>query len=156
MSRGRETRSTPLIFGASNWHVPLIRTPYKPGGFTRKGIDCYGLVRLAYLWRLGIYIEPFKARATYKDWDGIRKDWEEVERVQPFDVVLLRAFGAPAHLGVMLDGEQFLHALPVVGVRVGRATSPRWENKVLGYFRHRSVAGEKDIHSEGWTGDIPG
>lgn len=140
MNRGPLIRSTPTTFGASNWHARILNAPYRLDGFTRQGIDCFGLVRLVYRWRLGIAVPRLKQRPTRENWRRLRHEWKRADRIRAFDVVLFRAYGAPAHVGIAINDEQFIHSAPCMGVTVGRLDSPQWASRAIAIFRHRRLA----------------
>jgi len=142
MRLGPATRLTLPYSGVSNWHARYLGSPYRKGGYTRRnGIDCYGLVRSAYAWQLGILLPRMGEKPANENWQELRENWKEVSRdsIRPFDVVLFRAFGSPSHIGIALDSERFLHSSPAIGVCLHRLDSAQWHHKIIRVYRNRSM-----------------
>lgn len=65
--------------------------------------------------------------------------WERLSSPEANCVVLFRMDRREGtHVGVMLDGQRFLHALKETGVCVERVDSELWKRRVLGYYRWRA------------------
>ena len=123
--------------------------PVVPGGRSREGVDCWGLVRLIYKEQLGIDLPAYEGvdwKRSTEVWQEIARqessgEWDEIDRFsrRPFDVVTLRIGGVPWHIGVLFDKDRFIHADPVRGVRIERLDAIHWRNRVVGYHRLRDV-----------------
>ncbi|MGE5598498.1 MAG: NlpC/P60 family protein [Bacteroidota bacterium] len=97
----------------------FLGIPYRLNGRDRSGADCAGLV-LLYLRSLGYHPPDGDGRPVTPDW---RKDAEPrmlawlnkyavpVDRAQQGDIALFRLPRGTMHLGVMVDGQSFLHVL---------------------------------------------
>jgi len=119
----------------------LIGVPFKEGGRTTTGMDCYGLVVEIYR-RMGRLIddpqeyrysgpkgEPIDLGAYTRLWREVRGAWQEG------DVLLFEdgLFRPCMHCAVVLDGGRILHATDTCGV----VTSPlrHYLNKVTKVYR---------------------
>lgn len=101
----------------SHWSTSYIGLPYVDGGRERSGLDCWGLIRLAYLELDGIalpllpghYDTLALARAIEEQAKG--GDWTEVLRPKERDAVVMSLREAPHHIGIWTDadGGKVLH-----------------------------------------------
>lgn len=115
--------------------------PYRKGGLDETGVDCWGLVRMAYLDELGIELPAFPEQ----DGDGDamadrlameRERWRTVTDPQPMDVVVMRVEGMPKHVAVYIGDGMMTHALKSAGVVTERIDSPRWRDRIEGFCRY--------------------
>lgn len=106
----------------------IVGTPFKYGGRTTAGIDCYGVV-LEFYKRKGIELtDPEKHReialSGNKADDSVLADytvtWQEITNgsYQEGDVLVVESgmCKAGVHCGVYLQGDRFLHATEKYGV----------------------------------------
>jgi len=112
------------------WTDNYIGLPFLPDGRTRDGLDCWGIVRLAYQEQRGIELPSYSGIYTMDTAEKLREvaemmeresiKWTQVDTPQDFDVVRLRIVGKLAfHVGL------------VVGLN-----SPVWAQKITGYYRY--------------------
>lgn len=117
---------------------------YKKHGRSRHaGCDCYGLLRLIYLEELGIDLPLYPNRELgeavieerERAWGQISK-----EEAKEYDVVLLHKYGRVCHLGIIASkaNEYMIHLGRGHGVMIEAYSSPRWKNRVEGFYRCRS------------------
>lgn len=114
-----------------------VGLPYKEGGETPEGFNCWGLLRYVLRYNFGVIIPnvPIHDATASVQWfvNGVRAG-EVIELPGPVHGagVLLRGGDAP-HVGVYLDidGGGVLHALEDLGV----VFSPMDSLRVLGYSR---------------------
>lgn len=101
------------------WVAEFIGIPFQRNGIDRNGVDCWGLVRL-------IYAERFKVelpRYAYDDFkcstispiirSAAKASWQAIEHAhdeRPGDVVVFKAQGQPAHLGLIVARNIMIHA----------------------------------------------
>lgn len=117
-----------------------IGIPFEWRGRDHHGVDCYGLVCMAYEAE-GIQLPDY----AYMDAPelsrlfaaGLREPcWHEVTVPKALDVVVFRINGHPLHCGVMVDRHDFLHAREGINSCVERLDAPAWRNRVWGFYRH--------------------
>ena len=126
-----------------------VGLPFRLGGRTRDGIDCYGLLRLVYSEQLGIELPAYAGE--YVDGTertelaaivsgGLESDWEPVERPFTGDAVVTRVIGQPTHVGVYIEPDRMLHIRREAGSCIERLGSSAWSRRVEGFFRCRRSA----------------
>jgi cell wall-associated NlpC family hydrolase len=122
-----------------------VGIPYRAGGRDFCGIDCWGLVRLVYDEELGIELPTYDgifagkedAHAAGEVMATESRKWQQVQRWQPFDVLLLRlGAGIPTHVAVYLGNGLMLHALDGADSTIERTDSLKWRKRIQGAYRH--------------------
>lgn len=104
-------------------------------------VDCWGLVMCA-LARQGIRVpDPFTAAVetmAAKDWILTRlSGWQRADAPAAGRVVEFRgAADVPAHVGLCLDAQRFLHAAEKAGVVINRLDRAPWADQIVGYYDH--------------------
>ena len=107
------------------------------------GADCYGLAVLYNRHILGkelpsykhLYVSADDMRDASKAIDQGRENWTRVDEGQEGDVILFKQMGVVSHVGIFLDGVDFLH------IRAGHASaieamdSVSWANRIEGIMR---------------------
>lgn len=131
------------------WAADYVGIPWRVHGRDRAGCDCWGLVRLVLSERFGIEVPAYNSGyqgASRADIDDIAQliadrppQWAEVERGQerPGDVVLLRLWGRPCHVGIVVGGGRMLHIEEGVDSVCEPYDGPAWRKKVAGIYRWR-------------------
>ncbi len=117
----------------------FLGAPYKHGGRSICGLDCYGLIIKVYQ-RLGH--ELFDVSESYgPDWSSERnlfienchRQWKKVESPDLFDVVLLCSkSGVVDHAGIYIGQGKFLHTCKA-GTVIARLAD--WSSKIEGFYR---------------------
>jgi cell wall-associated NlpC family hydrolase len=118
----------------------LIGKAFAPSGRGPLSFDCYGLVKCV-LERNGIPAPDYPSAEDAGVNAGLilaamEAGWQEVKVPEANCVVLFRMDQrAGTHVGVMVDGERFLHALKETGVCVESVRSELWKRRILGFYR---------------------
>ena len=121
----------------------FIGIPYASRGEAFDGADCYGLAVLYNRHILGkelpsythLYVSADDMRDASNAIDQGRENWTRVDEGQEGDVILFRQMGVVSHVGIFLDGTDFLH------IRAGHASaieamdSVSWANRIEGIMR---------------------
>jgi hypothetical protein len=120
-----------------------IGLPYKDNGRDIDGIDCWGLVRLYYKEELGIdlpsYVDEYngpydtsvtRAISLYKD------SWNKTTTPAPGDVVLFNIYGEPAHVGVYVGNNKFLHCREGRDSVVESLDNIKWNKRLEGVYKY--------------------
>jgi len=123
-----------------------VGIPFKPHGRDRDGVDCWGLVWLIYKERFEILLPSFTEEYDTVN-DGIllgelttsQRDimpWREVEHEQIGDVVLLRLFGFPMHVGLVVSKRLMINVRVGVNVCIENFRSTAWKKRIEGIYRY--------------------
>lgn len=108
--------------------------PYRAAGRDPGGVDCWGLVLMA-LRVLGITVPEWTEQRPV----AIGVGWQPVPigEARRGDVVAFRnAAGAVDHVGVVLSGCRFLHALDRAGVVQSQLHEEPWASDLAGAYRY--------------------
>lgn len=114
-----------------------LQVPYKHMGRDTTGLDCWGLALNIYKDN-GIHLEDF----TYSEqvipkertdiFVNYHKQWEEVNKPDFFDLVLLEHENSPHHVGVVMKYGKFIH-MSRLGVLFD--TLERYNRYIKGFYR---------------------
>lgn len=130
-----------------NWAYTV---PYKGGGRTKEGADCWGLVVLLYQEMYGIHLPEFPnvGVVDYKDAEqsevtskeitrllGTRPEVEKVEVASQGDLIILRVLGEPVHIAFALGDNLMIHIGRTHGVVVENYMEAKWKSKVMGIYK---------------------
>lgn len=121
--------------------------PYVPGGRTRDGADCWGLIVILYEEFLSINLPEFGNLAYYpgsKVSNTSEQVFTEFNKEEVFtkvyspkygDVVLIDMMGFPVHIGFCLDDKHMIHLSRASGVTIENFTEGKWNRKISGFYR---------------------
>jgi cell wall-associated NlpC family hydrolase len=131
------------------WAAGYVGLPFLEHGRSRAGVDCWGLVRLVYAERLGVALPSYLAGH-----DGVgRADAEAIARLvrgglaidgwravpageeRELDGILLRTFGHPMHMGVVLAPGRMLHVDRGIDAAIEDYRGERWRRRVVAFYR---------------------
>ena len=126
-----------------SWTNEYIGLPYKLYGRTKRGIDCWGLVRLVYSDRFGVELPSYSQNYSHTmDHEGFVKSfgeeirrWTPVDEPEEFDVAWCRVAGIECHTGIMLGNGRMLHAMLGNDSCIVRVDNPAWQRRVLQCYR---------------------
>jgi cell wall-associated NlpC family hydrolase len=110
--------------------LALRGTPYRNGGSDPSGFDCSGFVQYVFA-HAGTRL-PREVREQYLQ--GVEIDRPEA---RAGDLVFFETVSrGPSHVGLLVDGDQFVHAPSSRGVvRVERLSSAYWSRRIVGLRR---------------------
>ena len=118
-------------YALSSTALSLRGAPYRNGGVDpANGFDCSGFVRYVYQQH-GVPM-PRAVREQFQVGKPVKR-----ERLEPGDLVFFSTVAPGAsHVGIMIGGDQFIHAPSERGVvRVENLTSQYWASRYLGAKR---------------------
>jgi len=131
-------RSNPVMPGRGNADgyalsgtaMSLRGAPYKDGGMDPTGFDCSGFVRYVYEQH-GVEM-PRQVREQFRLGKTVDRD-----RLEPGDLVFFSTVAPGAsHVGIMIGGDQFVHAPSERGVvRVESLGQQYWASRFIGAKR---------------------
>jgi len=107
----------------------LIGIPFTPLGRDYKGADCAGLVILFYR----DILNNNESKIFYALNNAKFKRCESPKL--PGDLLVIRTYGLPAHLGICVDDRYFLHTLDKVGSHLAEYDNPSWNRRIESRWR---------------------
>lgn len=130
------------------WAAKYIGLEYSDKGRGPFKFDCWGLVK--HIERMENSVELPDFRDLYQT--SVRdpsvpaafaqgaSDAQKFTRLsgeapQAFDIVVLNIAGRAAHCGVMVSATHFLHIHAGTGSCIDAVSSPRWAQRVEGFYR---------------------
>ena len=144
------------------WAGRYIGLPFKEHGRDRSGLDCWGLVRLIlseqFAFALPSFVKEYD-RTTNADkiarlicreipfWQAVSSGEENLG-----DVAVLRLRGQPMHVGLVLGDGQMLHIERGINSAIERYASPRWSERVHGFYRYKSALDALEDENESFHG----
>jgi len=127
-----------------------IGIPFEDKGRTIDGLDCWGLLWLIFKEQFNIEIPTFLDEyPTATNFPQIGKligdniyTWIEIERDirKVGDVILLRLFGYPVHVGILVNKQQMIHVFKGTNTCLQRINSIVWKKRIQGIYRHPNLA----------------
>lgn len=100
-------------------------TPYQIGGQSKEGVDCSLLVNAIFDNYFGIDL-PTNTRTQLNAGDGIRRS-----AIRTGDLVFFRTGRQTLHVGIAVNGGEFLHASTSNGVMISKLGNSYWRNRFL-------------------------
>lgn len=127
--------------------IRIMEVPYKLGGRCNEGLDCWGLVVMAYKDLFGLDVPTYEDTAwSVSNDDTTSEDIKNhLERSAPFvevekphygDFVLVNILGQPVHIGFMIDHKTMLHTSEKTGVVCEDIGGMKWKKRIKGFYRH--------------------
>ncbi|MCC7242079.1 MAG: C40 family peptidase [Acidobacteria bacterium] len=129
---GTPAGPAPEGYALTSTALALRGAPYRNGGVSPEGFDCSGFVQYVF-GQHGVAL-PRETRDQFRT--GQRVDRGQLE---PGDLVFFTTVAPGAsHVGIMIGGDQFVHAPSERGVvRVERLSSSYWNRRFVGGRRPR-------------------
>lgn len=135
------------------WVSQYIGLEYVPGGRSRQGVDCYGLVWLLHREQLGRVLPTMIGRAFLRHPDCDRAklrelrqaaqeaadagDWTRLNEPEFLgDIAWMKAIRSAAHIGVAVSRTQLLQIEPGQTSSVTRIDSPAFGRRLVSWVRY--------------------
>lgn len=123
--------------------MSYIGIPYENRGRTRDGVDCWGLVQLWYREQLDVDVPDYLwAYTAANDKESVsdaieenKANWKKVDEPEYGDVLVFRIMGYPMHVGIKLNGDDFLHAFQGTQSCLERLSSISWSRRLFEVYR---------------------
>jgi cell wall-associated NlpC family hydrolase len=117
-------------YALSGTALSLRGAPYRDGGIDPSGFDCSGFVRYVYEQH-GVAV-PRQVRDQFRVGKNVERD-----QLEPGDLVFFSTVAPGAsHVGIMIGGDQFVHAPSERGVvRVESLSQQYWASRYIGAKR---------------------
>ncbi len=127
-------------------YADLLGKRFRYGGRGPDEYDCYGLVMEIYK-RIGVDLPDYGFADNYKGIDAMVQRFAiNFKRlsfpVAPCIVAFMIWPPYVSHIGVVLEGDRFLHIMQRSQVSRERLSAPEWASRIAGYYQVR----------EKWTG----
>ena len=110
-----------------------LAVPYLENGRTEQGADCYGFVRVVLQKELGIELPAFSYVRDQSSVDEAIEGFQEATHPQNYDIVYMKGFNYPLHVGIWLDGG-ILH-MTAAGASYQKASILM--KRIMAYYRPR-------------------
>lgn len=126
------------------WVQEYIGIPFQSRGRDRRGLDCYGLIRLVLMEQYGCKLPLLdggydNALNLYDTsplfFQQLPILAEKIAGPQEKALALLEMHQLPCHLGLFCGGESIIHSRAGVGVVAERLDSRRLPGKIVGWYR---------------------
>ena len=140
----------------ASWAQRYVGIPWQVHGRDRSGIDCWGLLCLAYREVYAIDLPTFDAEYTgttlpvdaahLADLFAQRWPLEGFRELRPDeaaiagDVMLFRLFGRACHVGIYAGDHMVLHVRAGVDSCLERVDGPSWKPRLAGVYRHQALS----------------
>lgn len=131
------------------WCGAYVGIPFAPGGASRVGCDCWGLVRLVFRERWRIVLSGCEHGLDPEDRPAVAaafaaapsRGWRRIDpsSAREGDVALLRVGGAPCHVGLIVGWPWLLHAEAGTDAALDRLDGVRWSRRLDGVWRHEAM-----------------
>lgn len=106
-------------------HLKWEGTPYRWGGTTIHGIDCSAFVQVVFNKYFGMDL-PRSTRQQLYVGQRIRRS-----SLRPGDLVFFQTGRKMLHVGIMMEGEEFLHASTSEGVTISSMDDYYWQSRYI-------------------------
>ncbi|MDX1592416.1 MAG: NlpC/P60 family protein [Balneolaceae bacterium] len=110
-------------------HTEWEGTPYRLGGSGMNGIDCSAFTQVVFREYFGKNL-PRNTRQQLGEGDGVRR-----RGIRPGDLIFFRTGRRTLHVGIAMEGGDFLHASVSGGVTISNLAESYWGGKFLGVRR---------------------
>jgi probable lipoprotein NlpC len=133
-----------------HWSSSFVGMPWEPGGRSRNGCDCWGLVTQVYAGVAGITLDLLTGLyTTAEERADIAKivagerangPWVEIDpsTVRDLDLLLFSCGGFESHVGIVCGRGLMLHATAGKASSIERYRS--FMPGLVGAWRHKSLA----------------
>lgn len=120
-----------------------VGIPYADKGRSWSAVDCYGLLQLWMKTEKGVdlpdYLEVYTSSSDRESVAGAiaenKVGWLPVDKPEFGDALLFKILGAPMHVGIKLDGHNFLHAFQNCDSCIERLDGVAWSRRLVGAYR---------------------
>lgn len=120
-----------------------IGLPYASNGRELTGLDCWGLAVVFYRDELGIELPSYSELYTTASDPQVvqainqhRDNWLLTTDAVPGDLCLFNIYGEPAHVGIYVGDNRFLHAREGRDSVVESLSSSQWSKRFQGFYRY--------------------
>lgn len=126
-----------------------IGIPFKDKGRTYEGLDCWGLLCLIFKEQFNIeiptFLDEYPTATNFVEVGKLIEDniniWIKIEQNtrKVGDVVLLRLFGYPVHVGILVDRQRMIHVFRGTDTCLQKIYGMIWKKRICGIYRHPNL-----------------
>lgn len=127
----------------TQWWNDYLGLPYVANGRERKGLDCWGLVRLVHAEVFDNELPSFSDQYVVSERDKTaelialnKESWVKVDVPQSGDVALFRILGEESHVGIITRPGYVLHVREGQDSVIERLDSSAWKHRLVGVYRY--------------------
>lgn len=127
-----------------------IEIPFKEKGRSWGGVDCWGMVVLAYKEVLGVklpdHMNEYRSTRRLKELNKVinterSMSWQKIKTPRPMDCVLIKFQGITSHIGLIVDeNNNFIHIENKRMVSIDNVKTLLWQgagyNNIEGFYRY--------------------
>ena len=124
-----------------------IGLPYSSRGRDVSGLDCWGLVCVFYKNEFDVKLPSYSELYTNANSPEVpqainqhRDTWQSVTTGKPGDLCLFNIYGEPAHVGIYVGDNKFLHAREGRDSVIESLASSQWSKRFQGFFTYTEKA----------------
>jgi cell wall-associated NlpC family hydrolase len=110
-------------------HEEWEGTPYILGGASRSGVDCSSFIQIVFNQYFDMNL-PRNTQEQIRVGDGVRRN-----ATRPGDLIFFRTSRSGLHVGIAVNGHEFLHASTSSGVMISSMNERYWASRFLGVRR---------------------
>jgi cell wall-associated NlpC family hydrolase len=110
-------------------HEEWQGTPYILGGASRRGVDCSSFIQIVFNQYFDMSL-PRHTSEQIRVGDGVRRN-----ATRPGDLIFFRTSRSGLHVGIAMNGHEFLHASTSSGVMISSMNERYWSSRFLGVRR---------------------
>ena len=128
-----------------------LKVPFKVGGRSIEGCDCWGIVTIIYKDIFNIDLIDFEGSQNYDEkWflkgenyllEYYYKQWEVIDKkdIKPFDMVFFNnSRGIANHIGVVLTKNKFIHCSKA-GTIISKLTDNEWSKRIENFYSLKAL-----------------
>lgn len=121
-----------------------IGLPWRELGRDRRGVDCWGLVRLFYQEELQINLPIYEGIGhglnehpdLAQEIHANMTKWRETDKPKTGDCVLINVGGQPVHIGIVAPKRKMLHVAKGANAVIESLTNPKWAKRIEGFYTY--------------------
>lgn len=133
-----------------HWSAKYVGLPWCEHGRDRDGIDCWGLLVLAFAAERGIslpsYAEGYTSVRELQEISGLMQNtrswpWKPVEvgQEREWDMAVFRRAGIECHVGLVIERGRMLHVAPREDSCLVDYRDGRYAPRLAGFYRHSAL-----------------
>lgn len=104
-------------------------TPYVLGGRSESGVDCSSFVSIVFDDYFGVQL-PMNTRRQMNRGQGVR-----LQSLRTGDLIFFQTGRRTLHVGIIVEGREFLHASTSQGVTLSNLNDNYWSSRYIGARR---------------------